>query len=232
MFSFLFVASTQADPFDDLRLKWRDILIGAGYDTQDPNVAERLEAIANTANSNWSTMETSHTRTFLWADLASTTISSAITNSYHRLRAMAIAYATPGCSLAGNPTLLADITGGLDWMHANRYNPTKSIYSNWWDFEIGTPYRLMDIVVLLHDQLTPAQRTNYTDAVEKFTPSATTPASGGTSGTFTGANRMWKIRVVAVRAAVVKDSAKLANSRDAFTNLFAYVTSGCGFHFR
>ena len=143
---------------------------------------------------------------------------------------MALAYATPGCSLAGNATLLADTLGGLDWMHTNRYNPTKSIYSNWWDFEIGSPYRLMDIVVLLYDQLSPTQLANYTNAVEKFTPSATTPAPGGTTGTFTGANRMSKIRVVAVRGAVVKDSAKLANARDAFSNLFVYVTSGDGFH--
>lgn len=226
----LFAAFARADEYDVLRLKWRDILVGTGYDTLDPNVAARLASIASTANSNWSSMDKSPTRTFLWSDLASTTVSSDITNSYNRLRAMAIAYATPGCSLAGNAALLADIIGGMDWMDQNRYNPTISIYSNWWDFEIGSPYRLMDIVVLLHDQLTPIQRTNYTNAVEKYTPSATTPAAGGTTGTFTGANRMWKIRVVAVRGAVVKDSAKLVNARDAFSNLFAYVITGDGFY--
>jgi len=226
----LFVALARADEYDDLLLKWRDLLVGTGYDTADPDVADRLASIVGTANSHWAAMDKSPARTFLWSDLASTTISSDITNSYHRLRAMTIAYATPGCSLAGNATLLADIISGLDWMNQNRYNPTKSIYSNWWDFEIGSPYRLMDIVVLLYDHLTPAQRTSYTDAVEKFTPSATTPAAGGTTGSFTGANRMWKIRVVAVRGAVVKDANKLVGARDAFSNLFAYVTSGDGFY--
>lgn len=45
---------------------------------------------------------------------------------------MALAYATPGCALAGNSALLTDILAGLDWMHANRYNATKSIYDNWY----------------------------------------------------------------------------------------------------
>jgi hyaluronate lyase len=230
LFLLMLVSFARADEYDGLRLKWRDIIVGTGYDVADPNVADRLTAVATTANSNWSSMEKSTTRTFLWSDLASTSISSDITNSYHRLRAMALAYATPGCSLAGDSTLLADIIGGLDWMDQNRYNPSKAIYNNWWDFEIGTPYRLMDIVVLLYDHLTVLQRTRYTDAVNKFTPSATTPAAGGTTGSFTGANRMWKIRVVAVRGAVVKDSSKLASARDAFSNLFVYVTTGDGFY--
>lgn len=225
-----FGAIAKADEFDVLRLKWFDTIVGTGYDTGDATVISRLNSIANSANTSWSSMDKSPTRTFLWSDLASTTVSSDITDNYNRLRGMAIAYATPGCSLAGNAALLADIIGGLDWMHANRYNPSKSIHSNWWDFEIGSPYRLMDIVVLLYEQLSPAQIANYTDAVEKFTPSATTPAPGGTSGSFTGANRMSKIRVVAVRGAIVKDSAKLAHARDAFSNLFVYVTSGDGFY--
>ncbi|MEQ1859136.1 MAG: polysaccharide lyase family 8 super-sandwich domain-containing protein [Chthoniobacteraceae bacterium] len=220
----------RADEYDDLRLKWRDTIVGTGYDTADADVISRLGSVASTANSNWSSMDTSPTRTFLWSDAASTTISSHLTTNYSRLRAMALAYATPGCSLAGNATLLADITSALDWMNTNRYNPTKSIYDNWWDFEIGSPLQLTDIAVLLYDQLTPTQLTNFMNAVEKFTPSATTQAPGGTTGTFTGANRMWKIRVVAVRGAVVKSSAKLTAARDAFSNLFVYVTSGDGFY--
>ena len=226
----LLVVSARADEYDTLRQKWFDSIVGAGYDTADSLVISKLNSLANSANSSWSSMDKSPGRTYLWSDLASTTVSSDITDNYSRLRAMAIAYATPGCSLAGNAALLADTIGGLEWMNANRYNPTKSIYSNWWDFEIGSPYRLMDIVVLLYDQLTPTQRTNYTNAVNKFTPSASTPAPGGTSGTFTGANRAAKIRVVAVLGVATKDSSKLVNARDAFSNLFEYVTTGDGFY--
>jgi hyaluronate lyase len=227
---FLLIAFVRADEYDTLRLKWFDSIVGTGYNTADPIVISRLNSIASEANTHSASMDKSSTRTYLWSDLASTTVSADINNSYNRLRAMALAYATQGCSLAGNSTLLADILSGLDWMYTNRYSPTKSIYSNWWDWEIGAPYRLMDIVVLLYDQLSPNQIANYTNAVEKFTPSATTQAPGGTSGSFIGANRMWKIRVVAVRGAVVKDSVKLAAARDAFSDLFVYVTSGDGFH--
>jgi len=230
-FVFLFAATVWGDDYDTLRLKWNSTIVGTGYDTSDPDVASLLASIASSANSYWSSMEKSvATRTYLWSDAASTTVSADITTNYARLRAMALAYATPGCSLQGNASLLTDLTGGLDWMNANRYNSTKAEYDNWWDWEIGSPLDLTDIAVLLYSQLTSTQLTNYMNAVDKFTPSATTQAPGGSSGTFTGANRMWKIRVVAVRGAVVKDSVKLAAARDAFSNLFAYVTTGDGFY--
>ena len=226
----LLAAFARADEYDDLRLKWRDTIVGTGYDTADTTVISRLNSIANAANSSWSSMDKSPTRTFLWSDLASTTVSIHINYSYQRLRSMALAYATPGCSLQGNATLLADTLGALDWMHANRYNATKSIYDNWYDFEIGAPIQLVDIAVLLYDQLSPTQISNFMGAVEKFTPSATTPAAGGTTGSFTGSNRMLKIRIVSVRGCVVKDAAKLAAARDAISNLFVYVTTGDGFY--
>lgn len=220
----------RADQFDVLRNNWKDNLTGGALNTSDPDISGKLTSLASVANSRWTTMDKSASRTFLWSDASSKTDSAALTTCYSRLRDMAIAYATQGCSLQGNASLIADIKGGLDWMYTNRYNSTKSIYDNWWDFEIGVPMALVDIVALIYDQLSATQVSNYMSAVEKFTPSATTPASGGTTGTFTGANRMWKIQAVAVRGAIVKDSAKLIAARDAFSELFNYVTSGDGFY--
>lgn len=216
----LLVTFVHADEYDNLRLKFRDILLGAGYNTADPNVATRLTSIANTANANWASMDKSPTRTFLWSDYASTTISAHITNSYSRLLNMAQAYATPGCSLQGDATMLADIVSGLDWMHANRYGATSVQYDNWWDWEIGSPLRLTDICVMLYDQLTPTQRTNYMTAVNFQTP---TPD-------MTQANKVWKARVVGVRGCLVKSNPKLMLCRDAFSSVFPYVTTGDGFY--
>ncbi len=216
----MLVTFVQADAYDDLRLKWRDITVGAGYDTNDAAVISRLNSVANAANSVWSSMDKSPSRTFLWSDAASATKSSHITTSYTRLRSMALAHATSGCSLQGNATLLADIIGGLEWLNTNRYNETIAQYDNWWDWEIGTPLRLTDICVLIYSQLSSTQRTNYMNAVNHQVP---TPD-------MTGANKVWKARVVGVRGCLVKSSAKLALCRDAFSDVFPYVTTGDGFY--
>jgi len=133
---------------------------------------------------------------------------------------MALGYATWGGSLYTNETLAVDLLDALDWMYANRYNEKKSASDNWWDWEIGTPMALNDICTLLYDRLSPAQFKNYMNAVNKFTPS---PAK-------TGANLVWKTRVCAIRGVLVKDAAKLATSRAAYSKVFPYVTSSDGFY--
>jgi hyaluronate lyase len=221
----------RADEFDTLRQKWSDMLTGGNaLAASDARIASGITSVTSTANTQWASLNKSPTRTSLWSDAASTTDSSHLSTNFSRLRAMALAYATPGSTLQGNAALRADILGGLDWMQANRYNETKAIYDNWWDWEIGSPKLFVDAAVLMYADLSPTQLANYMRAVEKFTPSATTQAPGGSTGTFTGANRMDKIYVVAIRGLLVKDAAKLRAARDAFSNLFLYVTSGDGFY--
>ena len=216
----LLAPAGRGDQYDVLRQKWFDTIVGTGYDTNDAAVASRLTSIANSANSYWSSMDKSPSRTYLWSDTASTTDSSDVSTSYSRLRNMALAYATAGNSLYTNASLLADVISGLDWMNTNRYNAATAQYDNWFDWEIGTPLQLTDICVLLYDRLSSVQRTNYMNAVEHQTPVPD----------MTGANKVWKARAVGVRGCLVKDAAKLALTRDAFSVVFPYVTSSDGFY--
>ncbi len=223
--------AARADEFDTLRQKWADMLTGgAEIKAADAAMAAAITSLTNTANTHWAALNKGGTRTALWADAASTTDSSHLSTNFSRLRAMALAYATVGSPLRGNAALRDDVLAGLDWMYANRYNPSKAIYDNWWDWEIGSPKLLVDAATLLHAELSATQLANCLRAVEKFVPSATTPAPGGSSGTFTGANRMDKIYVVAVRGLLARDAAKLRSARDAFSHLFVFVTSGDGFY--
>ncbi len=221
LLTFLLTTFARADEYDTLRLKWFINLVGSGYNTADPLVADKLASIASTAQANWNSMDKSASRTYLWSNLADQSLSPNITNGYRNLFSMALAYATPGCSLAGNTALLNDTINGLDWMHANSYNASRPKVGNWFDWEIAAPTELLNTVVLLYDHLNSVQIQNYASAVEKWTPSGTV---------YTGANRAVKLSVVAIRGIIVKDSAKLVNARDACSQVFEYVTTGDGFY--
>jgi hyaluronate lyase len=221
----------RADEFDVLREKWVEMLTGGSHlDLTDPAVVSSIKRLSLSASSYWSAMEKSPARAFLWADLPSATDTGHITESYVRLKTMALAYATEGSSLKGNASLKDDIVQGLDWMYANRYNETTPMHDEWFHLEIGAPAELVDTTALMFNDLSAAQVASYMRAVEKFTPSATTPAPGGTVWSFTAANRMWKIHIVTIRGIIVKDPAKLLAARDAFSALFVYVKSGDGYY--
>ncbi len=213
--------ASAADEYDGLRDKWNTMLTGgSGYNPSDSDISARISDITSTAQSLWSSMNTSSGRTHLWSDLTSTTNSSQITTAYRRLESMAVAYATNGSSLYNNTSLRADLISALDWMYTNRYNQTKSKYDNWWDWEIGAPLALNNITILLYNHLNSTQISNYMNAVNHFSPTVN----------MTGANRVWKATVVGVRGVIVKESARLVAARDGLATVFDYATSGDGYY--
>ncbi|MFC3803914.1 polysaccharide lyase family 8 super-sandwich domain-containing protein [Cohnella sp. GCM10012308] len=218
--------SASYDEFDTMRLKWRENLIGGtGYDVNDPIVSRKLNALSQTT---WSTMDKSANRTYLWSELASPTLSTNVTQSYQRIKDMAVAYSTYGSSLYGNQQLKSDIIGALDWMYANRYNETRAYYDNWWDWEIGSPLQLNDTVVLMYDDLTPTQIANYMKPIDRFSP---VPERVNYNQLVnTGANLVWKCNIIALRGILVKSAAKLASARDGLSPVFDYVDVGDGFY--
>lgn len=224
-----------AEAYRNLRLKWTEKLTGGSRSTSDdPDIRAAVgrtdNSVSNDAGSGYlDLLNKTEGRTYLWNDLQSATDSAQISSAYGRIRTMAVAYATEGSRFYRNPELRDAIIGALDWMYANRYNEKKSAYGNWWDWEIGAPQILNDAVVLMYDQLTPAQIGNYMKAVDAFDPD---PAKGtvlGVKGTkMTGANLLDKALVVTVRGVIGKNSAKITLGRDAIGPEFVYATHGDG----
>jgi hyaluronate lyase len=209
-----------ADEFDTLRGKWHTLLTGVGAsDPADPDVARRISGITTEAQRWWSAMDATP-GTYLWSDLASTTASDQITAAYHRIRSMALGYATLGSPVHRDAALLADLHTALDWMHANRYNAGKSEYANWWDWEIGAPLALTDTMVMLYDQLTATQLADNLETIGHFQHSVT----------MTGANRVWQSTIITLCGILGKDASLVATGRDGLSAVLPYVVAGDGFY--
>ncbi len=209
-----------ADQFDTLRSYWQDYLIGQGGG---------VSSITNAASGDWSSMNTSASRTYLWSDLPLGSVSANITSTFQRLQAMALAWAAPGSSLEGNASLAAAVAGGLDWMNTNVYTATATEYDNWFHWEDSGPMALDDTMVLLYPALTGAQITNYCAAIDHFGP-AGYPTNAATFGWMTGANRSDKVLVMLLRGIVSKDTNSMLSAQTNLSPVFLYVTAGDGFY--
>jgi hyaluronate lyase len=121
------------------------------------------------------------------ADVASGNIA----DSFKRLEYMAQAYAIPECALYQNASLLAAITGGLDWLTSNVYTSTGSVFGNWYDWEIAGPQSLNNAAILLLSNpsaLTSTQIANYVKAVYNYGPNSVNFQDYFWWGALTGAN--------------------------------------------
>ena len=98
----------RSDSFDSLRLTWQSTLISNGTNNST------LSSIASKASGYQSSLNAtpSSTNFYLWSDLPLGSVSANITSTYNRLQAMALAWATPGCSLYGDSSLAAAISKG------------------------------------------------------------------------------------------------------------------------
>lgn len=227
--------SVKAGEFSYLRKRWKEELIGGEYDQEDTQIKALIMKNDTIAQKNWKTMNKETSRVFLWEDAAGTDNSADLTTNYRRLESMAKAYNMLGSSLNGNEELLRDIINGLEWMYQNRYHENMAEYDNWWNWEIGAPQSLNNIVILLYKHLTKDQIEKYMRAIYYFQPD---PTKSGIRDRFphrvnretTGANRVDTAIVAAVRGAIIEDSNQISAARDALSAVFLYVEQGDGFY--
>ncbi len=218
-------AGAEADEYDALRAKIYDFTTGGStYDPNDPDISAKITAITNLAQTNWDTMDKRADRSFLWSDLATTTESEHVSQSYQRLEAMTLAYVTRGSSLENNEALLADIISAMDWMYTNRYNTSipKRGYDNWFDWQVTSPLVINNITIWLYDKLSSAQISNWHEVIDY-------QALAWGAG-LTGANRVWACYIKIVSGIIVKNSDKIIEGRDQLSSVFDYSTSGEGMY--
>lgn len=212
-----------ADEYDGLRTKLVGNLVGSGYSTSDPDVAARITLITADANTYWSSLDKSGSRTYLWSDL--TTIAGA-SQSLGRLKAMTVAYKTVGSSLASNATLKADIISGIDWIYGHWYSENVDRDStNWWSTEVSAAKSLGEMTAMLYDDLSAGQKANYIAAIDHFDP---TPK--GFTGDYVAANRIWKANIVMMSGILSKNADKMNLVKDTLSQLFEYVNSSDGMY--
>lgn len=209
------------DEYDTLRQRWRDHVLGTGFDPAAEPYASKLSKLGTDASTYWSSMAPAAGS--LWPDLPYSAASSAITGSYNRLRTMAHAYAQPGTGLTGDTELLADVIVGLDHMYVEIYNESTTRFGNWWDWQIGSPQAMLESLAIVDESLTPEQRDGYLRAVDHFVDDAAVDNS-------TGANRVDLCKVLAQRGIIGRYAPKLVQARDELSPVFPYVTTGDGFY--
>ncbi|MEY8748161.1 polysaccharide lyase family 8 super-sandwich domain-containing protein [Bacillales bacterium AN1005] len=221
--------------YDELRFSWFNKLTGNElYNPANQDAADYISNLVDKVTDEngtgiWDLMNKAENRNSLWTDNASTTNSAQITTSYQRLKDMALVYSSKGSTFFHNQALKADIISGLEWLKNNRYNETKDEYGNWWDWEIGIPQTLNDIIVLMYNDLSSTQINNYIKAIDRFVPDPTKRVSLSDSNfRETGANLLDKALVVSLRGIIEKNSGKVLQGRDSISKEYIYVNSGDG----
>ncbi|MGZ0147318.1 polysaccharide lyase 8 family protein [Kribbella sp. WER1] len=223
------------DEFDVLRARWAELNTGGAIDAADPAYTSALTKLGEQARQFVDSLIVDNNRTALWADLPLSPSSGNFSISYTRLKTIALARATPGTGMPDNAGEL--LGGALDFLNARSFNETLKETGNWWFWEIGAPRAVLDTCILAYDVLSAEQLAKYVAAVDHFVPDPNR-RTNSPSLRETGANRVDKALIVALRGIVGQSAGSLSTARDALSDVaesgknsvFTYVTSGDGFY--
>ncbi|WP_369371469.1 polysaccharide lyase 8 family protein [Promicromonospora sp. Populi] len=216
--------TTPATPYARLRSRWYTQLTGGGVDLSVPEIARAVENVETAARNALADMAPRGDRTSVWPDLpldgAGRARAVSLRHTADRLGSIALAYGTVGATLHHDPDVLTSLVDGLDVLHERYADPATAQGEPWFDREISVPLSLTSICLLLRDELADDGLERYLAPVDSFTPEPS----------MTGANLVWTSRVVAERAILLDDGAKLDAARAGLQRALHTVTSGDGIY--
>ncbi|WP_299537189.1 polysaccharide lyase 8 family protein [uncultured Streptomyces sp.] len=229
---------TGEDEFGILLARAEELMTGGAFDPADPAYASALASLDANASALWARMNRAEDRTHLFAEYAPASLPGNFGESYPLLRSLAVAWATPGTSLTGSAEVAEELVSALRFLYDVGYNPSGAGDGNWWYWEIGAPRNLLDTCVLLRDRIPADDLAAYVANVGTWVPDADKHHIHPDWGYMTGANRSDKSIVLALQGLLGRDSAKIAQARDALSDvngggartLFSYSFAGDGFY--
>jgi hypothetical protein len=234
--------AADAQDYAQVRTKWKQLLTGGELTSAqlaDPNIQANITSIESSARSYWSSMDKDSGRTAIWYGSSfeyAPGKSLHFSQSYSRLQTMARAYAQSGTTFttAERAALKNDIINAMDWIYTNWYNPSiipdppsitnlKAWPGNWFDYQISAPMSINNILVLMYDDFTPAQISQYADTILHYNTDL--KYGGGQGGTLMkGANLAYKATVYLLTGANTQTEAPLLELGDEIGTIFEYET--------
>lgn len=230
-----------ADAYDAMRERWQARLTGGpALDREAPEMAAKLEAQAASAQRHLARMQGTRDSAALWDDIADFSnpkgllASATVTSNAVRLAQMAQAYATPGTAAYRDAALGQGIAAGLDWLVRKHYGVGHKQVGNWWDWQIGAPLQLLNVLSLAGDAVPAELLQRSLAAVNWYVPDArykTRPdGSLNRQHIETGANLLDKALVAILSGVLGKEGERIAAGRDAIGATLEYVEQGDGFY--
>lgn len=219
--------NNEVEYIKDIRLRWKEDLVGNNsLDVNNKTIASKIKGYVNKTDKCLSTINLDPESKWLWEDLKEYKENPAkITEMFNNLVSMSMAYSLPNDKYYKNEDLKEKIVYSLEWINKNAYNENIEQYGNWWDWMIGIPARLNNVVVLMYDDLSQEQIKIYMNAIQKFLPSIE-PGSKY----HTGANLADVCMNKLLQGVNEGNPEKIKEASEDIVGVFNYVTTGDGFY--
>ncbi|MGL5313783.1 MAG: hypothetical protein ACRC92_11100, partial [Peptostreptococcaceae bacterium] len=234
------VSQNEKVDFKKMRLKWAEFLTGKeSLELQNPKIKkETIATLNNMGRKNLNNYNYDKARLSIYSDLTDMNSGVQVQTTYERLKNLSKAYVVPGTDFYKDEKIKKEILDSLEWLHKNAYYEGAPEYGNWWQWELGIPKNINEIVAIMYDEIPAENRMKYLKTSQYFQPyakySGYSPSAKYSSSpelrVSTGGNRMDTSIISFTRGFLMEDKEQVLDGVSAVADVGEYVTSGDGFY--
>ncbi|WP_349763844.1 polysaccharide lyase 8 family protein [Fusobacterium sp. SYSU M8D902] len=223
-----------------IRDKWTKFLVGLPQNGKelDFDFSEVARLNEKSADAVYSQINLSKDRKSIFKSAENMTSGVDVLIQYNNLVKLAIAYVTPETKYYKNEKIKNEIVEALEWLYINAYHEDLPELGNWWQWELGIPKKLNEIITLMYEDISKENRIKYLKASEYFQPDAkwsgvspsATYSSAPNKRVSTGGNRIDTSIISFMRGVLMEDKEEVLEGLNAAVEVGELVTIGDGFY--
>ncbi len=213
------------DKYSQILKSWEDVSLGnENYDPNNHYMHELLDNIEQGIDQSLEHWDENLKKTDF-------TVSANLTKTYRQLEKFAQVIDNPHSKYYENYDLARKLNEGMNFLYENAYNEKKQIVGNWWDYEIGTPRAIIDILTYANKYFTQEEINRYIKPIDKFVDDPTIIRSTTPSPVpAVGGNQTDMSKVTILSGALKQDENRIQEGVDALNHILKFVQTGEGFY--
>lgn len=223
--------------------KWQEFLIGLpNSDSQIKMTDEEIKKVVSfnekNADGYYSDINLSKDRKSIFKSFENMKSGVDVLKQYDGLVKIVKAYATPGTKYYKKEEIKTQVIDTLDWLYDNAYHENLPELGNWWQWEIGIPKKLNEILAIMYDEVPKNKKIKYLKASQYFQPyakwSAFSPSASYSSASHkrisTGGNRIDTSLICFIRGVLMEDRTQILDGLNSVAEVGKIVTEKDGFY--
>ena len=223
--------------------KWQEFLIGLpNSDSQIKMTDEEIKKVVSfnekNADGYYTDINLSKDRKSIFKSFENMESGVDVLKQYDGLVKIVKAYATPGTKYYKKEEIKAQVIDALDWLYDNAYHENLPELGNWWQWEIGIPKKLNEILAIMYDEVPKDKKIKYLKASQYFQPyakwSAFSPSASYSSAPHkrisTGGNRIDTSLICFIRGVLMEDRTQILDGLNSVAEVGKIVTEKDGFY--
>ena len=227
------VENHEADIYDQILQSWENASLGnENYQADNPYMQEFLSKIESGVEESLAHWDNDvANRESIFDDVTDFTKSANIATTYRRLEQFAQVLDNKSSKYYQNYDLALKLKEGMEYLYKHVYNEQKEIVGNWWDYEIGTPRAVVDVLAYANPYFTQEEINRYIKPIDKFVADPTVIRSTTTIPVAAvGGNQTDLSKVTILSGALKQDSARIQEGTNGLLTVLNFVKEGQGFY--